>query len=289
MSSTTATPPKSSKPASNDSMTGTKAQKYINALYQALQAATSSYQSEKTILQKYVTQQKDYTAKYGIADTLYKRLNQNLKDAHNAKKDVKQVMNFFTQQQSSVLTMVDNAKDMSTSAYESLSFLVQQGIGRVEAINSTLNSDNANFEVKKTSDTPPPPNTPIPWASSVTDAASKAQASGTSAMKAGEEAVIAAFKAYISNQTIYSRTTSYLNSFTSFYTQLQTLQSRLVKETAQAKQQVNLIKAQLDATNSLVVKLSTNVDQKKISLDEAQNKYSAAQQGASYAGTSAAS
>ena len=290
MSSATQSPPsKSSKPATNDSMAGTKAQKYINSLYQALQAATTSYNSEKTILSKYVQQQSDYTTKYENADALYKRLSQNLADAKDAKQDVKQVMTFFSKQQSAVLTMVNNAKDMSTTAYESLAFLIQQGIGRVEAINTTINSDNADFAAKKNSDNPPPPNTPVPWISSVTDAAGKAQASGTAAMKAGEEAVEAAFKAYISNQTIYSRTSSYLNSFTSFYNQLQTLQNRLVKETALAKQQADLLKAQLDAINERVKSLSTLVDKKKIALDEAQNKYNAAQQGASYAGTSASS
>jgi len=272
----------------NDSMAGTKAQKYINSLYQSLQTATSNYNSQSTLLKKYTAQQTDYTTKYENAQALYGQLSNNLKDATSAAADVKQVIAFFSSQQSSVLGMVQNAKDMSTSAYESLAFLVQQGIGRVEAINTTINADNESFADKKNSDSPPPPNTPEPWISSVTDAVGKAQASGKAAMDAGQEAVEAAFNAYITNQTIYSRTTSYLNSFTSFYKELQSLLNRLVQETSLAKHQSSLLKAQLDIINERVKALTLLVDKRKISMDEATQKYNAAQQGASYAGTSAA-
>lgn len=281
MSTTPATPAKN--PAINDSMAGSKAQKYINGLYLAVQAATTDYNSHKSNLQKYVTQQTDYTVKYDHANALYTRLHSNLKDAETAQKDINKVLAFFNKQQSEVLTMVNNAKDMSTHAFESLAFLVQQGIGRVDAINATINVDNETFTESKTSQNPPLPNTPVPWISNVTDAVGKAQASGSVAMNAGKEAVEAAFNAYITNQTIYSRTTSYLASFASFHKQLKTLQDRLVKESSLAEHQAKLLKAQLKIINARVTSLDTLVDKKKIALDQANKKYNAAQQGASYA------
>ncbi len=287
MSTTTSKP--SAAKAINDSMAGTKAQKYINSLYQSVQTATSNYNSQNSLLKKYTTQQTEYSSKHKNADALYNRLSANLKDAQNAAKDINQVMNFFSNQQSAVLEMVQNAQDMSTSAYESLAFLVYQGIGRVEAINTTINTDNQNFANKKNSDTPPPPNTPVPWISSITDATGKAQASGNAAMNAGQTAVEAAFNAYVANKTIYSRTTSYLNSFTSFHKEIQSLISRLVKETSLALYQASVISAQLDIVNDRVKNLTKIVNKKKITLDEATKKYNAAQQGASYAGASAAS
>ncbi|WP_018970915.1 hypothetical protein [Rubritalea marina] len=280
-----ATASKGSKtPAINDNMAGTKAQQYINTLHQELQTATNNYNSQNTILSKYVTQQKDYTTKSANAEALFERLESNLKDAKQAQKDVEKVVTFFSSQQAAVAEMVGHAKDMSTHAYESLCFLVHQGVGRVNASNTVINGDNKKFEDSKHSDTPPPSNVPQPWTNSVTGAIGTAQASGAAAVTAGQDACKAAFQAYISNQSIYSRTTSYLSSFSSFSKQLQSLHNRLVKETSLAKHQAIQLKAQLDMINERVKALNTLVDQKKIAMDEAQNKYNAAQQGASYAG-----
>ncbi|MFC5049184.1 hypothetical protein ACFPK9_00930 [Rubritalea spongiae] len=282
MSATASTSPK--KPAINDSMAGTKAQQYINSLYQELQTATNNYNSQNTILGKYVAQQKDYTTKHANAEALFERLQSNLKDAKQAQKDVEKVLIFFAGQQAAVAEMVGHAKDMSTHAYESLSFLVHQGIGRVNAANTVINADNQKFNDSKHSDNPPPSNVSQPWTNSVTNAIGSAQASGSAAVSAGQDACKAAFQAYITNQSIYSRTTSYLSSFSSFSKQLLSLHNRLVKETSLAKHQTIQLKAQLDMINERVKALNIAVENKKTAMDEAQNKYNAAQQGASYAG-----
>jgi len=266
-------------------MAGTKAQQYINSLYQALQTAINNYQAENSILSNNQSLLTQITTKHTNAKALYTRLQQNLTDAHAAESDVQKVMQFFAKQQSSVLTMVNNAKDMSTNAFESLYFLVQQGVGRVEAVDTIVTNDNKKFEANKADK---PPNTPVPWVSSITDSIGKAQASGSAAVDSGKAAVIAAFNAYISNQTIYYRTTSYLNSFIEFQKQLKSLQTRLIQETSLAKYQSDLLHAQLKALNERVKALQNNVHSKKIAMDEAQKMYDAAQQGASYAGTSAA-
>jgi len=257
----------------NDSAAGTKAQQYINRLYLELQTATSAYNTQNTLLKKYQTQQTDYNTKFNNAETLYTRLSANLKDAQNAKGDVDKITQFFSKQQSAVLEMVQNAHDMSTAAYESLSFLVYQGMGRVDAINTILTDDNKTFNEKKASDNPPPENVPVPWISAVTDAAGAAQASGTAAIVAGQDAVKAAFNAYIKNKTIYSRTTTYLNSFLSFDKDLQSLIDRLIKETSLAKHQSDQLKAQLALINERVTELSKADNKMKLEVDEARNKY----------------
>ena len=180
--------------------------------------------------------------------------------------------------------MMQNSHDMSITAYESLFFLVHQGVGRTEAINALVTGDNKEFNKEKTSDTPPPSSVPMPWVSAVTDAASAAQASGSAAVKAGQAAVKAAFNAYINNKTIYSRTTSHLNSFLSFDSDLKSLIDRLVKETSLAKHQVDQLKSQLNIMNERVQNLTVDDQKMKLKVDEAKNKYNAAQQGASYAG-----
>lgn len=284
------TTPSSSGSASsspNDSMAGTKAQKYINSLYQALQTATSNYQTQNTILTNNLNQQKKVTAKQATADALYQRLLQNLKNANTAEDNVKKVTQFFAKQQTAVMNMVENAKEMSTSAYESLYFLVKQGKGRIDAINNIMQQDNKDFEDKKNSQNPPASNVPTPWISTVLNTVGKAQASGAAAITAGQKAVESAFKAYISNQTIYYRTTSYLNSFTDFQKQLKELQDRLIQETSLAKYQSDLLDAQVKAINERVTTLQELTQSKKTLMDEAQKRYDAAQQGASYAGAAA--
>ena len=271
------------KPATNDAAAGTKAQQYINGLYQALQSAENDYQTQQSILSKNQAQKASYEAKYTIALDHYNTLKNNQSLAIAAQNDVKTIVSFFSTQQSAVAEMVKNAKDASTNAYEALFFLIQQGIGRVDAINSLMSADNTSYNDKKTAGTLDPPNAPVPWVSSVTDAVGKAQASGAAAMEAGTTAVTAAFNAYAANQSILSRTNTYLNSFKNFEQQLNDLKNRLVKETAMAQQKSSLLKVQLDAITSRVDSLETLVDAKKTAFDEAQNKYNAAQSGASYA------
>lgn len=272
---------KSQASASSDAMAGTKAQKYINGLYQLQQTATNNYRTQSSILASNITQQEQLAQKSEYAKAHYAQLQQNLTEAQEAEENVKKVMQFFAKQRTLVLNMVENAKSMSSNAYQSLYFLVKQGVARVEALNNLVIADNKEYAEAKEADEVAS-NVPVPWLSSVTSALEQAQASGEAATTAGEEAVQAAFNSYISNQSIYYRTTSYLRSFVGFQKQLRELQERLIKETSLAKYQSDLLDAQLLAADARVKSLQTLTQTKKVAMDEANKMYEAAQQGASY-------
>jgi peptidoglycan hydrolase CwlO-like protein len=261
-----------SSPAASEAFGTSETINYIRKLHQNWTNAQLQLTKYETALKNLQNQKKNIGEEFTRVRTDMSSAKAHLKEAQAAYDKVSIIVQFFKSRTEVAKNMVDQAYNMALAIFEASEFLNQEGLERVEEIKKLVAGYNQAQQGDSSNQ----------WSDILTAAILDADSQGVSAFTTATKAVMAAFKAYISNQEIFTRTKNYYNKFTKYEKEIRDVITRKNKELSLINRRYVFLLSKNDALELQVNDINGKVQDLTFEVNQYHDEFNAAQLSAEY-------
>lgn len=261
-----------SSPAASEAFGTSETINYIRKLHQNWTNAQLQLTKYETALKNLQNQKKNIGEEFTRVRTDMTNAKAHLKEAQAAYDKVNIIVQFFKSRTEVAKNMVDQAYNMALAIFEATEFLNQEGLERVEEIKKLVAGYNQAQQGDSSNQ----------WSDILTAAILDADSQGVSAFTTATKAVMAAFKAYISNQEIFTRTKNYYNKFTKYEKEIRDVITRKNKELSLINRRYVILLSKNDALELQVNDINGKVQDLTFEVNQYHDEFNAAQLSAEY-------